>query len=154
MSLVTCFQDYGGGGEEKKTLQKLANTEPVTSDTNGDAMQTACSCHMDVRKKTSLSSFPKPLPPGPQLMSSNTDSERGPTDFLEELSHWEWALKVQKPVPSPVVSLSSTLGSGCELAAAAPAPYLPACHLDCHGLSTTPACLLPAAHPDGHGLIL
>lgn len=126
----------GGGGGEKKTLQKLANTEPVTSDTNGDVMQTACSCHVDVRR---LPCLPFQSPPPPNWWAA-TLTVRGVIDFSEELSHWEWALKVQKPVPSPVVSLSSTFGSGCELAATAAAAHLPAC--------------CQAAHPDGHGLTL
>lgn len=51
---------------------------------------------------------------------------------LEEPCHWEWALKVQEPMPGPAVCLPSTLDQAMS---AQPA--------GCH-----------ASHGDGHGLTL
>lgn len=71
------------------------------------------------------------LNPWPQFGGTVWEGFKGEgMSLLEDVSHLEWSLKFQKPVPFQVSSLSAPcLGIRCKLSATAPVTYLPACLL-------------------------
>ena len=51
----------------------------------------------------------------------------GGVSLLEEVCHWVWALKFQKPTPGPAL-LSLTYGLGCKTLDCFSGAILPMCH--------------------------
>ena len=72
--------------------------------------------------------------------------------LLEEVCHWGWALRFQKPMPGPT-SLPAAWRVDVTLSSASPAPCLPVCHHTSHcdnGLASESRSKPPIKNGLGH----